>query len=37
MKRGQPRYMNLLRDADKHPIEKVGERLRGLMAWRRKI
>ncbi len=28
------RYMNLLRDAQHHPIERVGRRLRGLMGWR---
>jgi ketol-acid reductoisomerase len=33
MKTGQRRYMNLLREAEKHPIEKVGARLRGLMGW----
>ena len=37
MKTGQSRYMNLLREAEKHPIEKVGARLRGLMAWRAKM
>jgi ketol-acid reductoisomerase len=36
MKTGQRRYMKLLREAEKHPIEKVGARLRGLMAWREK-
>ena len=30
---GQKRYRALLKDAEKHPIEKVGKRLRGLMAW----
>jgi hypothetical protein len=29
--------VQLLRDAEKHPIEKVGERLRARMAWRAKI
>ncbi|MDQ2824827.1 MAG: ketol-acid reductoisomerase [Verrucomicrobiota bacterium] len=28
------RYMSLLRDAQSHPIERVGRRLRGLMNWR---
>jgi ketol-acid reductoisomerase len=37
MKTGRTRYLQLLREADKHPIEKVGARLRGLMAWRAKI
>jgi ketol-acid reductoisomerase len=37
MKTGRTRYVQLLREADKHPIEKVGARLRGLMAWRAKI
>jgi ketol-acid reductoisomerase len=36
MKTGQRRYKNLLREAEKHPIEKVGARLRGLMGWRGK-
>jgi ketol-acid reductoisomerase len=29
-------YKNLLRRAEKHPIEKVGARLRGLMRWKEK-
>jgi ketol-acid reductoisomerase len=37
MKTGQKRYPQLLREAEKHPIEKVGMRLRGMMAWRAKI
>jgi ketol-acid reductoisomerase len=37
METGQPRYKNLLRQAEKHPIEKVGRRLRRLMAWHRKM
>jgi ketol-acid reductoisomerase len=36
IKTGRRRYMNLLHEAEKHPIEKVGARLRGLMAWRGK-
>jgi ketol-acid reductoisomerase len=28
------RYAKLLREAEKHPIEKVGRQLRGRMAWR---
>ena len=30
---GQKRYKSLLKAAEQHPIEKVGKRLRGLMAW----
>ena len=30
-------YGHLLRKAEKHPIEKVGARLRGMMTWRAKI
>jgi ketol-acid reductoisomerase len=30
------RYAKLLREAEKHPIEKVGHRLRRLMSWKRK-
>ncbi len=30
---GRHRYKKLLRAADGHPIEEVGERLRGLMSW----
>jgi ketol-acid reductoisomerase len=30
------RYVQLLRAAEKHPIEKVGARLRARMAWRAK-
>jgi len=36
MKTGRTRYGHLLREAEKHPIEKVGARLRGTMAWRAK-
>jgi ketol-acid reductoisomerase len=32
MKTGRTRYSQLLREAEKHPIEKVGARLRGIMA-----
>jgi len=31
------RKAELLLDAEKHPIEKVGARLRGMMAWRAKM
>src|SRR5207248_10792903 len=34
MNTGRARYATLLREAEKHPIEKVGSRLRGLMSWR---
>jgi ketol-acid reductoisomerase len=37
MKTGRTRYGDLLREAEKNPIEKVGARLRGIMAWRAKI
>jgi ketol-acid reductoisomerase len=30
---GQKRYRTMLQAAERHPIEKVGKRLRGLMAW----
>jgi ketol-acid reductoisomerase len=33
MKPPRTRYAQLLLDAEKHPIEKVGARLRGMMAW----
>jgi len=33
MKTDRARYVQLLREAEKHPIEKVGARLRGLMVW----
>src|SRR5207249_7152372 len=36
MNTGRARYANVLREAQKHPIEKVGARLRGLMAWKAK-
>ncbi|PYJ17536.1 MAG: ketol-acid reductoisomerase [Verrucomicrobia bacterium] len=36
MNTGRARYATLLREAEKHPIEKVGARLRGLMSWRMK-
>jgi ketol-acid reductoisomerase len=37
MKPPRARYAQLLRDAEKHSIEKVGARLRGMMAWRAKM
>jgi ketol-acid reductoisomerase len=37
MKTDRARYRQLLREAENHPIEKVGARLRRLMAWRAKI
>jgi ketol-acid reductoisomerase len=37
MKTDRSRYRQLLREAENHPIEKVGARLRRLMAWRAKI
>ena len=36
MRSDRVRYASLLRQAEKHPIEKVGARLRGLMAWKAK-
>ena len=30
---GLPNYKKLLKDGEKHSIEKTGERLRGLMPW----
>jgi ketol-acid reductoisomerase len=30
---GLPEYKRLLKEGEKHPIEKVGARLRGLMPW----
>jgi len=36
MKTGRKRYTKLLRSAEKHPIEKVGRRLRRLMGWKPK-
>jgi hypothetical protein len=37
MKPPRTRYAQLLLDAENHPIEKVGARLRGMMAWRAKM
>src|SRR6195256_78769 len=37
MKPPRTRYAQLILDAEKHPIEKVGARLRGMMAWRAKM
>ncbi len=34
MNTGRLRYSKLLREAEKHPIEKVGVRLRRLMTWK---
>ena len=33
IKRGRKRYARLLSESRRHPIEKVGARLRGLMSW----
>ncbi len=33
---GYPKYNQLLKDGEKHEIEKVGARLRGLMPWVKK-
>ena len=33
---GYKRYNKLLKDGEKHNIEKVGERLRGMMPWMKK-
>ena len=35
-KTGRKRYAQLLAESRSHPIEKVGARLRGLMAWKAK-
>jgi len=37
MKTDRVRYAKLLREAEKHPIEKVGARLRRMMTWRAKM
>lgn len=34
IKSGRKRYERLLREGEKHPIEKTGKRLRGLMRWK---
>jgi len=36
MNTGQAHYRKLLHKAEKHPIEEVGARLRGLMSWKAK-
>jgi ketol-acid reductoisomerase len=36
MKTDRTHYAQFLREAENHPIEKVGARLRGLMSWRGK-
>lgn len=36
MKTDRGRYTKLVQDAQKHPIEIVGRRLRGLMSWKTK-
>lgn len=33
---GYPEYKRLLKEGEKHPIEKVGARLRGMMPWMKK-
>lgn len=34
MESGRKRFRRLLREQEKHPIEKTGKRLRGLMRWK---
>ncbi len=36
MNTGQAHYAKLVCKAEKHPIEEVGARLRGLMSWKAK-
>jgi len=36
MNAGRKRYAKLLRQSERHPIEGVGRRLRGLMTWKTK-
>jgi len=36
MKTGRTHYAQFLGEAENHPIEKIGVRLRGMMAWRAK-
>lgn len=36
MRTGRKSYAKLLRAAEKHPIEKTGRKLRGLMSWKTK-
>jgi ketol-acid reductoisomerase len=36
MKTGRTHYAQFLREAENHPIEKIGVRLREMMAWRAK-
>jgi ketol-acid reductoisomerase len=36
MKSGRRHYRELLRAGEKHPIERVGKKLRGLMGWKKK-
>jgi ketol-acid reductoisomerase len=35
-KTGRKRYLRLLAAGEKHPIEKIGRRLRGRMSWTKK-
>ena len=35
-KGGYRRYQKLLKEGEKHSIEKVGARLRGMMPWMKK-
>ncbi|MEP6821857.1 MAG: ketol-acid reductoisomerase [Chthoniobacterales bacterium] len=35
-KAGQKRYAKLLAAAERHPVEKVGQRLRGRLAWNKR-
>lgn len=36
MKTGRRRYAELLQQGEKHPIERVGRKMRGLMSWKKK-
>jgi len=35
-KKGRPNFIQMRKDEDNHPIEKVGEQLRAMMPWMRK-
>jgi ketol-acid reductoisomerase len=33
---GQPHFRELRKEAEKHPVEEVGKKLRSMMPWLRK-
>jgi ketol-acid reductoisomerase len=35
-KKGRKKFLKMRKDGEKHPVENVGARLRGMMSWMKK-